>query len=145
VTAVSDSAAALAALSTGPLGGGDLERLRGRSTAEVAKEFEVLLLSQVIAAMRRTVSDSGLLSASPERRILDGVFDAELARSVAERADLGIARRIAGHLDGRDAEASSASAAARARGAQVYRESDESILDARWARLGEPLSRGRDR
>ena len=45
-----------------------LEALRGKPVAEVAREFEAMLLAQMIGAMRKTVGDSGLLSASPERR-----------------------------------------------------------------------------
>jgi Rod binding domain-containing protein len=137
-----DSSSALAALATGPLGTDGAARLRGKSPEDAAREFEVLLLTQVIGAMRRTVGSSGLLSASPERRILDGVFDEAVARSVAERADLGLARQIAPHLAGRSTSRADGSATAVA-GAQVPRRADESPMNARPTAPPAPPVRGR--
>ena len=84
-----------------PRGLDERRRLAGKPALEVAKEFEALLLAQVIGAMRRTVPDGGLFGTSPERRVLDGAFDQELAKSLAARADLGIARAIARQVDAR--------------------------------------------
>jgi len=124
-TGTVDGALAVASLATGPLGDADLERLRGRSAEEVAREFEVLLLAQMIGAMRKTAeisgSENGLLTPSAERRVFDGMFDQEVARSLAEKADLGIARQVAAGLAKKEA----------GRAAQVYGGSAESILNAR--------------
>jgi len=88
------------ALAAGPLGGEGLEALRHKPVAEVAREFEAMLLAQMIGAMRKTVGESGLLSASPERRVLDGFFDLELARSLVDQVDLGLARQLTREVEG---------------------------------------------
>ncbi len=85
-------------LAATPLGALSAEELRRKPLAEVAREFEALLLAQMIGAMRRTVGDSGLLSASPERRMLDGFFDLELARSLVDELDLGLASQLTARL-----------------------------------------------
>jgi murein DD-endopeptidase MepM/ murein hydrolase activator NlpD len=89
---------AAAALSAGPLGNDDAARLRGKKPEEVAKEFEVLLVAQMIGEMRKTVPDSELLSASPERKMLDGVYDQEIARSLVVRGDFGVAKQLVAQL-----------------------------------------------
>lgn len=88
------------ALAAGRLGGDALESLRHKPVAEVAREFEAMLLAQMIGAMRKTVGESGLLSASPERRVLDGFFDMELARSLVDQVDLGLARQLTREVEG---------------------------------------------
>jgi Rod binding domain-containing protein len=140
---LTDPAAGLAALAAGPFGADAAERLRGRGPEEAAREFEVLLLAQLIGAMRKTVStmDSGLLSASPERRMLDGAFDQEIARSLAERADLGLAREIAARLRADEAAVAPEKALSpaapdvagglREKAAKVYRGAAESISNER--------------
>lgn len=86
-------------LASGPLGNDALESLRSKPVAEVAREFEAMLLAQMIGAMRKTVGESGLLSASPERRMLDGFFDLELARSLVDDMDLGLARQLGAEVE----------------------------------------------
>lgn len=78
-------------LGSTPLGG-ESTGLRGREPREVAREFEAMLLAQMIAAMRKTVPESGLLGASAHRQVLDGVFDMELARALGEDGGLGISK-----------------------------------------------------
>lgn len=78
-----------------------LEALRQKPVEDVAREFEALLLAQMIGAMRKTVGDSGLLQASPERKLLDGFFDLELARSLVDDVELGLARQLAGEVERR--------------------------------------------
>jgi murein DD-endopeptidase MepM/ murein hydrolase activator NlpD len=70
--------------------GGDVESLRRGSPQEVAREFEAMLLAQMIAAMRKTVPESGLLGSSPHRQVLDGVFDMEMARALSSDQGLGL-------------------------------------------------------
>jgi len=101
-----------AALAAGPLGIDDTARLRGKNPEEVAREFEAILFTQMISAMRKTVPQSDLLEASPDRQMLDGAFDQEIARSLVARGDLGVAKEIAAQLRGRTPAASSSSAAA---------------------------------
>ncbi len=71
---------------------------RNRSAEDIAKEFETLLVTQMIGAMREAGPKSGLLEASPERRLMDGAFDHELARSLVERGGLGVAESLVGNL-----------------------------------------------
>lgn len=82
------------ALPATPRGVDEQRRLSGKSPIEVAREFEALLVAQMIAAMRRTVGSGGLLEASAARRVLDGAFDHEVARSLTARGDFGIAPQL---------------------------------------------------
>jgi murein DD-endopeptidase MepM/ murein hydrolase activator NlpD len=106
---------------TAPLGMDDPKRLAGKPVKDVAREFEVMLLAQVIGEMRKTVGDSGLLEKSPDRRVLDGAFDVEVARSLSAHSDFGVARQITAQLGKRagappaQAEASAPAAAAEAK------------------------------
>jgi murein DD-endopeptidase MepM/ murein hydrolase activator NlpD len=84
-----------------PLGLDERSRLAGKSPIEVAREFESLLLGEMIGAMRKTIPDSGLLESSGANHMLDGVFDQELARSLTGRARLGIAEQIAAQIERR--------------------------------------------
>lgn len=81
-----------------PTGDETRRRLAGKSPEAVAKEFESVLLAQVISAMRKTVPESGMLEASASRRMLDGAFDQEVARSLAAKGGLGIAEQILGQI-----------------------------------------------
>ncbi len=89
-----DSALLLGATPRGP-GASDL---KGRSVEDVAREFESMLVTQLIGAMRKTIGESGLLQASPQRKVFDGVFDNELARSLTESGGLGLADSLAQQL-----------------------------------------------
>ena len=82
-----------------PSGDETRRRLSGKSPTEVAKEFEAVLLAQVISAMRKTVPESGLVEASANRKMLDGAFDQEVARSLAAKGGLGIAEQIVGQIE----------------------------------------------
>ena len=88
---------------TTPSGDETRRRLSGKSPMEVAKEFESVLLAQVISAMRKTVPESGLLEASANRKMLDGAFDQEVARSLAAKGGLGIAEQIVGQIERQNA------------------------------------------
>lgn len=86
-----------------PSGDETRRRLAGKSPMEVAKEFESVLLAQVISAMRKTVPESGMLEASANRKMLDGAFDQEVARSLAAKGGLGIAEQIVGQIEKQNA------------------------------------------
>lgn len=73
--------------------------LANRSPAEVASEFEAMLLTQMISAMRKTVGESGLLEASPQRKVFDGVFDNEMARSLVSSGGLGLAETLTAQIE----------------------------------------------
>jgi murein DD-endopeptidase MepM/ murein hydrolase activator NlpD len=92
-----------------PSGDETRRRLAGKSPQEVAKEFEAILLAQVIGAMRKTVPESGVLEASANRKMLDGAFDQEVARSLAAKGGLGIAEQIVGQIERQQAARDAAS------------------------------------
>ncbi len=81
-----------------PSGDETRRQLAGKSPKEVAKEFEAILLAQVISAMRKTVPESGTLEASANRKMLDGAFDQQVARSLVDKGGLGIADQIVGQI-----------------------------------------------
>ena len=87
------------ALPAAPSGIEEQRRLRGKPPLAVAREFEAILLAQMLGAMRQTVPSSGLLQAASAHRVLDGAFDQEVARSLVARADFGIARQLAAQLE----------------------------------------------
>jgi murein DD-endopeptidase MepM/ murein hydrolase activator NlpD len=78
--------------------GSEAEGLRNRSPREIAREFEAVLVAQMITAMRKTVPESSLLGASPHRQVLDGVFDLEMARALTEDGGLGLAEVLGRQL-----------------------------------------------
>ncbi|MBY0278108.1 peptidoglycan DD-metalloendopeptidase family protein [Candidatus Binatia bacterium] len=97
-----------AALAATPLGTESLDALRHKPVKDVAREFEAMLLAQMIGAMRKTVGESGLLQASPDRRMMDGFFDLEMARSLVGQVDLGLAKQLTGEMERKHAASSDA-------------------------------------
>jgi murein DD-endopeptidase MepM/ murein hydrolase activator NlpD len=90
-------------LPAAPRGIDEERRLASKPVAEVAKEFEALLVAQMIGAMRKTIPQSGMLEVSAARRMLDGAFDTELARSITAGGGLGVARQLTAQLEKRTA------------------------------------------
>jgi murein DD-endopeptidase MepM/ murein hydrolase activator NlpD len=82
-----------------PRGIDEQHRLARKSPLEIAREFETILVAQVIGAMRKTVAGSGLLGGGGANKILDGAFDQELARSLAKDAHLGLAEQLAAQIE----------------------------------------------
>lgn len=105
-----------ASLGATPIGTESLDALRHKPVKDVAREFEAMLLAQMIGAMRKTVGDSGLLQASSERRMMDGFFDMEMARSLVDKVDLGLAKQLTGELQRKHGGAANGAAAAAAVG-----------------------------
>ncbi len=98
-------------LPTMPRGMDDAHRLARKSPMAIAREFESILVAQVIGAMRKTVSSvSSLFGGDGPNKILDGAFDQQLAESITKRAHLGIADRLAAQIE-RHAHATGATAA----------------------------------
>jgi murein DD-endopeptidase MepM/ murein hydrolase activator NlpD len=64
--------------------------------------------------MRKTIPDSGLMEASANRKMLDGAFDQEVARSLAAKGGLGIAEQIVGQIERQNAARAPETAAAAA-------------------------------
>lgn len=86
-----------------PLGAGDvdtgrLDALRrmapGEGKKAAAGELEVMFLTQLIQAMRRTIPQDDFLPPSPARSVYEGAFDRAVASSIAERDPLGMVRAL---------------------------------------------------
>lgn len=52
---------------------------------EVSREFEAIFLNQLVAAMRKTVPDGGLIEKSSAEEIFQGMLDEEWAKRLAGR------------------------------------------------------------
>jgi len=59
-----------------------------------AKELEVVFLTQLLRAMRKTIPENDLLPRAPARDVYEGVFDRSVATAMAERDPLGLVRSI---------------------------------------------------
>mgnify|MGYP000198849030 CR=1 FL=1 len=66
-----------------------------RARALAARQLTVTLLMQLVAAMRKTVPESGAGPAPPGREVLEGTFDRALAEALARQDPLGLERRLA--------------------------------------------------
>ena len=98
-----------ALLPTTPQGIDEQHRQGHKSPLEIAREFEALLVAQVIGAMRKTVASTGLFGGdSAANKVLDGAFDSELARSITKNAHLGLAEQLAAQIERREHGATSA-------------------------------------
>ncbi len=94
-----------AAAGTLPLGavdvdGGRIDALRrsppGAAGARraAAGELQVMFLTQLMQAMRRTIPKSDLLPESPARSVYEGTFDRAVAGAMAARDPLGLVRTL---------------------------------------------------
>lgn len=124
-----------------PTGDETKRRLSGKSPEAVAKEFESILLAQVISAMRKTVPESGMLEASASRRMLDGAFDQEVARSLAAKGGLGIAEQIVGQIQ-REQARRDAAAGVTQRGAGTASATVATTRSTGSARVGAAVAAG---
>lgn len=88
-----------ALLSATPRGIDERQRLARKSPLEVAREFEAILVAQVIGAMRKTVSAMQVLGGGAANKILDGAFDQQLARDITKDAHLGLAEQLAEQIE----------------------------------------------
>ncbi len=58
---------------------------------QACREFEGLLLEQMLAAMRRSVPESGLFGSSPAAEIYASLRDQDLAKELAGQGGIGLA------------------------------------------------------
>lgn len=61
-----------------------------------ARELQVTFMTQLLAAMRRTVPKSDLLPESPTRNIYEGLFDRSMAEALTARDPLGLEQALGG-------------------------------------------------
>ena len=87
---------ALRAAQDGPAGEAAIEA--------VAKEFESLLLGQLLKSMRRTVPKDGFLGSSFGKETYTSMLDTEIAGSVARSGGIGLHRMLIEQLGGRVSE-----------------------------------------
>lgn len=76
---------------------------RGESPeTTAARELQVVFLTQLMEAMRRTVPDSGLTEASPARKVYEGAFDRVVAETLARNDPLGMVQQLGKPADSRE-------------------------------------------
>jgi len=74
---------------------GRIEALRRAPRGATAAELQVMFLTQLLRAMRRTVPEGDFLPRSPARTVYEGMFDRTLADALAARDPLGLVRALA--------------------------------------------------
>jgi len=89
-------------LGAADMDGGRIDALRrsrpGAAGARraAAEELQVIFLTQLMQAMRRTIPKSDLLPESPARSVYEGTFDRAVAGAMAARDPLGLVRTLGG-------------------------------------------------
>lgn len=75
--------------------GGDTEKARLK---EVAKEFEAIMLEQMVRAMRKNVPESPLLGESNAREMFTEMLDSQYVGRMVDRGGIGIAELMVRQL-----------------------------------------------
>ena len=68
------------------------------SIQKVAREFEGLLINQLLKVMRKSIPDSGLLGGGSGKSIYQSMFDEQMAKSASEGQGFGLAEVISESL-----------------------------------------------
>ncbi|HEV7730600.1 MAG TPA: rod-binding protein [Candidatus Binatia bacterium] len=90
-------------IGVGPTGVQMPARRRGESAeTTAARELEVVFLSKLMEAMRRTIPDSGLTEASANRKTYEGAFDRAVAETLARTDPLGLVQQLGKPADSHD-------------------------------------------
>ena len=90
---------------TDPIFGPGFQGLSQQKRLEkTAKELEAVVVSQVFAAMRKTVPDSGLFEKSEADDIFRTMLDDQLARVVADQGPFGLAKSVTKELSAKVAK-----------------------------------------
>lgn len=79
----------------------ELERLRLR---EAAREFEGLLVEQMVKEMRNAMPKSDLMGKEPGQELFQEMLDGEFVRLMTQKGGIGIADFMVRSLGGEDAE-----------------------------------------
>ncbi len=69
-----------------------------KSAVEAAKNFESILLTQIVQEMGNTVEDSGLLEDTGGKQVMD-MFYYHLAQDISSKGGLGLWKSIARQID----------------------------------------------
>ncbi len=70
-----------------------------------AKELEAVVLTQLMATMRQTIPEGGLLEKSASEELFRSLLDGEIARSMSEKSPFGLADSIVKEFENRFKEA----------------------------------------
>jgi flagellar protein FlgJ len=93
-----------------------------RALAAAARQFEALFLEQMLAAMRDTVPEDGLMRGRDED-VYQEMMDRELARSLVEREAYGLADALERQMTPRDGRSDDVAATPSAqRALRAYRD-----------------------
>jgi flagellar protein FlgJ len=65
-----------------------------KALKDAAKQFEALLIYQMLEQMRQTVTSGGLFEESMGEKIFKGMLDQEISLKVADNGNLGLAQII---------------------------------------------------
>ena len=76
-----------------------------RAGAAAAGELQVLFMTQLLAAMRKTIPEYDFLPTSPARSVYEGMFDRSVAEALAARDPLGLTARLTGPAGAKDSGA----------------------------------------
>jgi len=71
----------------------------GQRLQRVAQELEAVVLTQLLSAMRTTVTESDMLEKAPGHDVFRSLLDGELARETARRSPFGLADAIVGQFE----------------------------------------------
>ncbi len=58
---------------------------------KACRDFESLMLQQMLSSMHKSIPDGGLFGESPGQEIYQSLRDEELAKTLADRGGLGLA------------------------------------------------------
>ena len=72
----------------------------GAARQAAAVELQVMFVTELLSAMRKTVPENDLLPRSPERSVYEGTFDRAIAQAIAARDPLGLVERLGGRAQG---------------------------------------------
>lgn len=80
------------------------ELLKAASRSRLKKtcaDFESLFITYMLKTMRSTAADEGIVGSSSEGKIIQSMFDENLARGIADGGGMGIAEILYQHLKDR--------------------------------------------
>ena len=64
------------------------------------RDFETIMLRQVVKAMRKTIPESGLLSSKTGKQLYDHLMESALSNALSKRGGIGISDVIEGQQPG---------------------------------------------
>lgn len=64
----------------------------------VSKQFESLLVNQMVGEMRKTVGSGGLIPESQAEKVFRSMLDYEYSQKISQTGELGLSKMIYDHL-----------------------------------------------